>query len=80
MTTIHGKSPLDALVRMESLAIEAGKLPRESAQERIGLAVDLMVYLEKLSDGKRMVTEVAEVFLRDGSYHLKTIYRPSERA
>jgi len=78
MTTIHGKSTLDALVRLESLAIEAGKLSREGARERIGLAVDLVVYLEKRQDGRRIVTEVAEVSLSEGSYHLSTVYRAKE--
>jgi pilus assembly protein CpaF len=62
LSTIHANSPEDAIARLETLSLMAGVgLPHEAiaAQTRRGL--DLVVQIERRSDGSRAVVEIAEV-------------------
>jgi pilus assembly protein CpaF len=62
MATIHANTPRDALTRLEQMIGMAG-LPMTVASIRgqIGAAIRLIVQLQRMSDGKRKVTSVAEV-------------------
>src|SRR6202049_3940571 len=62
MATIHANTPRDALTRLEQMIGMAG-LPMTVASIRgqIAAAIRLIVQLQRLSDGKRKVTSVAEV-------------------
>jgi pilus assembly protein CpaF len=62
LSTVHANSPADALSRLETLALMAGLgLPHEVIAEQVRRGVDLVVQLERRSDGARRVTEIAEV-------------------
>jgi pilus assembly protein CpaF len=62
LSTVHASSPADALVRLETLALMAGLgLPHEAIATQVRRGIDLIVQLERLSDGSRRVTEIAEV-------------------
>src|SRR5450631_2496079 len=62
MATIHANTPRDALTRLEQMIGMAG-LPMTVASIRgqIAAAIRLIVQLQRMSDGKRKVTSVAEV-------------------
>jgi pilus assembly protein CpaF len=62
MATVHANTPRDALTRLEQMIGMAG-LPMTVASIRgqIAAAVRLIVQLQRMSDGKRKVTSVAEV-------------------
>jgi pilus assembly protein CpaF len=60
MTTIHANNPEDALRRLEVLVRESG-LPPDAIRQQIVSAIDIVVQLTRLPDGKRCVTEVTEV-------------------
>jgi pilus assembly protein CpaF len=61
LSTIHANSPSDALRRIETLALMAGVgLPHEAIAEQTRRGIDLVVHLERLADGARRVTEIAE--------------------
>jgi pilus assembly protein CpaF len=62
LSTIHANSPTDALARLETLALMAGTgLPHEAIVEQVQRGVELVVHLERRSDGTRRVAEIAEV-------------------
>jgi pilus assembly protein CpaF len=62
LSTVHANSPADALARLETLALMAGLgLPYESIATQVRRGIDLVVHLERLPDGSRRVTEIAEV-------------------
>jgi len=62
LSTVHANSPADALARLETLALMAGiGLPHAAVAEQVRRGVDLVVHLERGSDGARRVTEIAEV-------------------
>jgi pilus assembly protein CpaF len=62
LSTIHASSPLDALSRLETLALMAGSgLPHEAISAQVRRGIDLVVQLRRGADGSRRVEEIAEV-------------------
>ena len=62
LTTAHANSPRDTLRRVETMVLMAGMdLPLRAVREQIASAFDLIVQLERLPDGARRVTDIAEV-------------------
>jgi len=62
LSTVHASSPADALARLETLALMAGLgLPHAAIAEQVRRGIDLVVQLERRRDGRRVVTEIAEV-------------------
>jgi pilus assembly protein CpaF len=62
LSTVHANSPRDAVARIETLALMAGVgLPHEAIAEQVRRGIDLLVHLQRLPDGSRRVTEIAEV-------------------
>jgi pilus assembly protein CpaF len=62
LSTVHANSPADAIARVETLALMAGVgLPHEAIAEQARRGLDLVVQIERRSDGGRRVTEIAEV-------------------
>jgi pilus assembly protein CpaF len=62
MTTVHANSPRDALSRLETMVLMAGfDLPVRAIREQVNAAIDVIVQLERLPDGRRMVTAITEV-------------------
>jgi pilus assembly protein CpaF len=67
MATIHANSPRDAISRLEQMIGMAG-LPMtiSSIRAQIASAIQLIIQLQRLSDGKRKVTSVAEITGMEG--------------
>ena len=62
MTTLHSNSPRDTLARLETLVLMAGvDLPHRAIREQIASAIDVIVHQERMWDGSRKVTKIAEV-------------------
>ncbi|HCR70732.1 MAG TPA: type II secretion system protein E, partial [Anaerolineae bacterium] len=62
MTTAHANSPRDALARIETMCLMAGMdLPVRAIREQVASAVDVIVQQERMRDGTRKVTTIAEV-------------------
>ncbi len=77
MATIHANNPREAISRLEQLIGMAG-LPMTIASIRgqIAAAVRMIVQLQRLSDGKRRVTSVAEITGMEGDIvQMQEIYR-----
>jgi pilus assembly protein CpaF len=61
MSTLHASSPVQALDRLEVLARWDSGLPGEVVRRLIGAAVEVIVHLERLPGGRRVVAEITEV-------------------
>ena len=61
MTTIHANSTDDVLRRLEVLVLMAVELPVVSIQRQIASAIDVVVQIDRLSGGRRAVTQISEV-------------------
>jgi pilus assembly protein CpaF len=62
MTTAHSNSPRDTLARIETMTLMAGMdLPVRAIREQISSALELVVHLDRLRDGTRKVTHIAEI-------------------
>jgi pilus assembly protein CpaF len=62
LTTVHANGPRDALARIETMVLMSGAdLPLRAIREQIAAAIDLVVYVERLQDGTRKVTQISEV-------------------
>jgi pilus assembly protein CpaF len=67
LSTIHSNSPRDALSRLETMILMAGtNLPQRAMREQIASALDVIVQVQRLSDGGRRVTSVVEVVGMEG--------------
>ena len=62
LTTIHANSPEDALSRLETMVMWAGTdLPSSAIRDQIVGAIDIIVQQDRMSDGSRKLTSLAEV-------------------
>ncbi len=61
MTTIHANSSEQVLERLEVLMLMAADLPMVSIHRQISSALDLIVHIDRLSGGRRAVTQISEV-------------------
>ena len=67
MTTLHANSPRDAVSRLETMCMMAGlEMPLMALRTQIAAAIDLIVHMERLSDGTRKVVRVTEVPRMEG--------------
>jgi pilus assembly protein CpaF len=62
LSTLHANSPRDALARLETMVMMAGyDLPLRAIREQIASALDLLIQVERMSDGTRRVVAITEV-------------------
>jgi pilus assembly protein CpaF len=62
LTTIHANSPRDALMRAETMVAMTGlDIPPRAVRNQIASAIDVVIQLERLSDGKRRLTSLQEI-------------------
>jgi pilus assembly protein CpaF len=62
LSTIHANSPRDALGRVETMVLMAGlEFPMRAVRQQLSSALDLIVHIERFSDGARRVTSITEV-------------------
>jgi pilus assembly protein CpaF len=77
MTTVHANTPRDALSRVEQMIGMSGiDMPARSARAQIASAVNVVVQVGRLSDGRRKVLSVSEVTGMEGeTITMQEIYR-----
>ena len=67
MATIHANSPREAISRLEQMIGMAGlPMSQSSIRGQIAAAIRLVVQLQRLSDGSRRVTSIAEITGMEG--------------
>jgi pilus assembly protein CpaF len=67
LTTIHANSPRDALMRAETMVAMSGlEIPQRAIRNQIASAIDVVIQLERLSDGNRRLTSLQEITGMEG--------------
>ena len=62
MTTIHANSPRDLISRLETMLLMAGlNLNPSSARRIIASSVNIIIHLERLKNGCRVLQRISEV-------------------
>ena len=62
LSTLHANGPKDALNRLETMVLMSGiQIPVLAIREYIEKAIDLVVCIERLQDGKRKIVSICEV-------------------
>ena len=62
LTTLHANSPIDALNRLETMVLMGNmEIPVLAIRDYIKNAIDLVINVERLSDGRRKITSISEV-------------------
>ncbi len=62
LTTLHANSPADALNRLESMILMTGmEIPVRAIREYIEKAINIVVHIERLADGRRKVVNISEI-------------------
>ncbi|NND98966.1 MAG: CpaF family protein [Pirellulaceae bacterium] len=61
LTTIHANSADDVVLRLEVLVQMAAELPIDSIHRQVASAIDLIVQLHRMRNGRRAVTQISEV-------------------
>jgi len=68
MATIHANNPRDAITRLEQMVAMGGlKISEQAIRGQIASAVNFIVQANRLSDGSRRVTSVAEITGMEGT-------------
>lgn len=74
-STIHANSAEDTISRLENLVLTGANIPLDAAKRQIVSAIDYIVYLGRLKDGRRKVLEISEVYKDDeGNIALNKIF------
>ncbi|MGM9848986.1 MAG: CpaF family protein [Bacilli bacterium] len=81
LTTLHANSPEDALNRLETMILMNDMdIPVSAVRGYIENAIDLVVNIERLTDGKRKITSICEVQgMKEGKITLKEIFAFKEK-
>ena len=67
LTTLHANSPIDALNRLETMVLMGGiEIPVSAIRDYIENAIDIVVEVARLSDGRRKIVEISEIDGFDG--------------
>ncbi|MBS3821205.1 MAG: CpaF family protein [Planctomycetes bacterium] len=77
MSTLHANMAIDALNRLETLAMMSKvELPLHALRSQIASAIDVIVLTTRFKDGRRRVSEVAEVLplSPEGHYRVQTVF------
>ncbi|MEN6665904.1 MAG: CpaF family protein [Phycisphaerae bacterium] len=77
MSTLHANMPMDALNRLETLAMmNKVELPLHALRSQIASAIDVIIQMTRFSSGQRKITAIAEVLPLgdDGRHRLRDIF------
>lgn len=76
ITTLHANNPIDSLNRLETMILmNEMEIPVSAVRGYIENAIDIIVQIDRLSDGKRKITSISEITgIKDGNITLKEIF------
>jgi pilus assembly protein CpaF len=67
LTTVHANTPRDALYRLDTMVAMANmNLPERAIRTQVASAINLIVQIARLSDGRRHVTQISEITGMEG--------------
>ncbi|HDZ22119.1 hypothetical protein LCGC14_0302380 [marine sediment metagenome] len=61
LSTIHANTPADTLMRLETMVLMAVEMPIRAIREQIIAAIDVIVQISRVPDGRRCITHITEV-------------------
>lgn len=61
LTTAHANSPHELVQRLETMVLTAVEIPIRAIRQQIASAIDVIVQIRRLPDGRRRVTHVSEI-------------------
>ena len=81
ITTLHSNSPDDAINRLETMMLMNDMdLPVNAIRNYIEKAIDIVIQIDRLSDGKRKITSISEVVgIKNDKVCLKEIFAFKEK-
>ena len=76
ITTLHANGPIDAMNRMETMIMmNEMSIPVSAIRGYIENAIDIIVQIDRLSDGRRKITNISEVDgIRDENIVVREIF------
>lgn len=76
ITTLHANSPEDAINRLETMMLMNDMdLPVSAIRNYIEKAIDIVIQIDRLSDGRRKITSISEVVgIKNDKVALKEIF------
>lgn len=77
LTTLHANSPREALQRLEVMVMLAGfDMPLTAIRQQIANAIQVIVQIARLSDGRRVITAISEVVgLETLAYQISPLFQ-----
>jgi pilus assembly protein CpaF len=67
LTTVHANTPRDALMRIETMVAMSGvDIPPHAVRQQISSAINVVVQIARLSDGKRRLVSLQEITGMEG--------------
>jgi len=82
MTTLHANDPHEALLRLQTMVLLAGtELPAWAILEQIGEALQLLLHIDRFTDGTRRIVSVVEIAGRnEEQINLRPLFSYSEES
>jgi Flp pilus assembly CpaF family ATPase len=77
LTTIHANDAHDVIHRLEVLVQMAADLPVESIRQQVASAINIIVQLKRMRDGRRCVSQITEITgidAKSGKLELRDLY------
>ncbi|HHT9126470.1 MAG TPA: CpaF family protein [Candidatus Brocadiia bacterium] len=67
LATIHANTPRDAFSRLETMVLMSGvNIPDKAIRQQVSSAIDVIVQVSRLSDGRRKIISVSEIVGMEG--------------
>ncbi len=67
LTTLHANTPRDALARLETMVSMANlNLPEKAMRQQVASAINVVIQVNRLSDGTRKITAISEIAGMEG--------------
>ena len=74
LSTGHANSARDMLYRLETMVLMGIEMPLAAIRQQIASAIDIIVHIGRLADGRRKVLEITEVQgMQEGEIQLHTL-------
>ena len=83
LTTVHASTPRDAATRLETLSLMAGvEMPLHVARSQVASAIQVVVQINRQSDGSRKVQSISECLGLDDqqNYRFQHLFQQQETA
>lgn len=77
LTSVHANGARDAIKRLETMVLMDGlDIPVKAIREYVNDALDLVVHISRMKDGRRKITDISEVITgKDGNVELVNIFK-----